>query len=437
MSPRQVDIFCYASGPALPGFSRGPGAGTAIDGPCRGKSHAIAADKHHDVHPAVGEESAPFLPKRTPPPLVRCVSLCKREKSLPHCPGYGRENIDNGPNTSTTSHGLWLSSVPNVLAVPKSKSKGHPSIDSQIRQSGLPPPLQASASAAGKKFNGGEYDDTQKRQIRVFLDLFCPIVSCLVVLSPIPSSLRLDSQLPVPAQPGPGLLNQRIGSRIRPLVLSTDASLPVETSPKTCKSKHPLPRPKSESKLADLIKSTANPPPILRPGPVRPGHQRRLRRPISRPPHLASPAGSSLSLSGLVCSVKALWIWPQSRRHPHLAISPVSPLASLPSLLGSPIWSPANCLPSSIGSPAERSSASSHCFCEAVTTTAALIFHLHRPPATSALTHQPARHPPTPSRRLCDCPESLPNGLAALLNSIDSRSSAIPSPTPSPRIDPA
>lgn len=53
-----VDQFCYASGPGLPGSSRAPGAGTAQDWPFRSKSHAIAVDKHQDVDPAVGEKSA-------------------------------------------------------------------------------------------------------------------------------------------------------------------------------------------------------------------------------------------------------------------------------------------------------------------------------------------------------------------------------------------
>ncbi|KAF4995249.1 hypothetical protein FDECE_12864 [Fusarium decemcellulare] len=196
--------FLLRQRPSAPGVSRAPGAGTAKDGPRRGKSHAIAADKHHDVDTAVGEESA----------LV----------------------------------------------------------------------------------------------------------------------LRAHPRLPRPRAPGPGLLNQRIGSRIRPLVLSTDASHPVKPftpssnvwqpvavapdfhsaiyrrrllvtvarAAVTFKHTHP-PR----TRKLDLIKSTAKPTTNPPPWHVRPGHRRRLRRPIFRRCISSSHRLSSLAFPDS-CPVKLL-----------------------------------------------------------------------------------------------------------------------------------
>lgn len=217
-----------------------------------------------------------------------------------------------------------VASAPQHSQVTYPVPKSNNSIARGIRQS---PPQE---SAAEGKIRLREYDDSQDVKSGFSLT----ILSCPV---PIPSSLRIDSQfpVPVPAQPGPGLLNQRIGSRIRPLVLSTDASLPVKPfTPSssvyqpTCLPLRPtftpaiLPLPllatvararttaqastRSESKL-DLIKSTANPTNNPPPWHVRPDH-RRLSRPISIVASL--PLALSPLRSRLVSRPLSYWIWP-------------------------------------------------------------------------------------------------------------------------------
>ncbi|KAF4461681.1 hypothetical protein FALBO_11513 [Fusarium albosuccineum] len=182
MSPRRVDISCYASGPALP-ESPGPlelepqktGLVEVKVTPLRPTNITTSTRQW--------ERNPPSSSARTPVVRLACR---RRGKKVEREVG----SIDKPSPAPAPATGLPI--IPNV--VPKSNN-------SIARWTGQSPPR---TSAAEKKIDSGEYDDAQDGKSGFSLTvLSCrgPILSCP---NPKHSSLRINSQFPVPAHLGLG-----------------------------------------------------------------------------------------------------------------------------------------------------------------------------------------------------------------------------------------